>query len=159
MNEAEYVAMGQNSVDHSATTDGPSSRELINPTSTSANLPTDSEVEVNHASPQTYEGNDSKREEAVPTPSSTSATLPISQEPEDQETAPEPEATAAPKTPKKKVFSTAEHKTAFLHFVRIFSYSTRGDKLLLFAASVASICTGVTLPLMNVVFGKPKHSK
>ncbi|KAI9685683.1 MAG: hypothetical protein M1822_004243 [Bathelium mastoideum] len=36
---------------------------------------------------------------------------------------------------------------------RIFSYSTTGDKLLLLIAIVASICTGATLPLMNVVFG------
>ena len=39
---------------------------------------------------------------------------------------------------------------------RIFSYSTRNDRLLLVAAVIASLCTGVTLPLMNVVFGKLK---
>ena len=104
--------------------------------------------------------NDVTEQKASPTPWSTSATLPISPDPEDHETTLEPEATAAPKTKeapkaaKKKTFSTAEHKTAFLHFVRIFSYSTWSDKLLLFVASIASICTGVTLPLMNVVFGK-----
>lgn len=69
-----------------------------------------------------------------------------------------------------KAFSTAEYKIAFSHFLvrkkqsafqplltgiqRIFSYSTKSDKLLLLAATTASICTGVTLPLMNVVFGR-----
>lgn len=37
---------------------------------------------------------------------------------------------------------------------RIFSYSTRNDRLLLAMSAAASILTGVTLPLMNVVFGK-----
>lgn len=36
---------------------------------------------------------------------------------------------------------------------RIFSYAAKDDKLLLFAAASASICTGITLPIMNVVFG------
>lgn len=36
---------------------------------------------------------------------------------------------------------------------RIFSYSTASDRLLIGVAAVASICTGVTLPLMNIVFG------
>ncbi|TVY82150.1 ABC transporter BEA3 [Lachnellula suecica] len=54
----------------------------------------------------------------------------------------------------KKGFSTAEYRVAFSHFLRIFSYSSRNDKLLLFAAATASICTGVTLPLMNVVFSE-----
>lgn len=37
---------------------------------------------------------------------------------------------------------------------RIFSYSTWSDRLLIALASLASICTGVTMPLMNVVFGE-----
>ncbi len=37
---------------------------------------------------------------------------------------------------------------------RILSFSTWTDKLLLFFAVVASICTGITMPLMNIVFGK-----
>lgn len=43
---------------------------------------------------------------------------------------------------------------------RIFSYSTTNDRILLLAASAASLCTGVTLPLMNVVLGRfYRHSK
>ncbi|PBP25821.1 P-loop containing nucleoside triphosphate hydrolase protein [Diplocarpon rosae] len=45
-------------------------------------------------------------------------------------------------------------ETATLSNYRIFSYSTSMDKMLLFVATVASICTGVTLPVMNVVFAR-----
>ncbi|OWP07535.1 ABC transporter [Marssonina coronariae] len=44
--------------------------------------------------------------------------------------------------------------TATLSNYRIFSYSTPKDKGLLLVATVASICTGVTLPIMNVVFAR-----
>lgn len=65
----------------------------------------------------------------------------------------------------KTSFIKPEHKIALTHFLvseipsvsklqsitnskqRIFSYSTRNDRLLLRAAAAASICTGVTLPL------------
>ncbi|CAG8983020.1 hypothetical protein HYALB_00010146 [Hymenoscyphus albidus] len=61
---------------------------------------------------------------------------------------------APPHKEEKKLLITAEHKIAFSHFLRIFSYSTLSDKFVLFAAAIASICSGVTLPLMNVVFGQ-----
>ena len=51
------------------------------------------------------------------------------------------------------VASGAEYKVAFSHFTRIFTYSTWGDKVILLVATIASICTGVMLPIMNVVFG------
>ncbi|KAJ9142373.1 p-loop containing nucleoside triphosphate hydrolase [Pleurostoma richardsiae] len=53
-----------------------------------------------------------------------------------------------------QLFLRAEHKAAIKHFLRIFTYSTWPDRLLIFAASLASICAGTTMPLMNVVFGK-----
>ncbi|KAL5321036.1 hypothetical protein ACEPPN_011846 [Leptodophora sp. 'Broadleaf-Isolate-01'] len=42
----------------------------------------------------------------------------------------------------------------FSSFVRIFTYSTYGDRILLLIATLASICTGVTLPLMNIIFAR-----
>jgi hypothetical protein len=90
---------------------------------------------------------------ASPTPWSTSATLPVSPEGDHEDEAPAEEATTAAPVEEKKKFSKAQYEVAFKHFIRIFSYSTWVDKLLLFAACFASICTGVTLPLMNVVFG------
>ncbi|CAD6441632.1 6175a0f8-118b-4c5d-b66e-b6f1a58887c9 [Sclerotinia trifoliorum] len=50
--------------------------------------------------------------------------------------------------------SKAQNKTSFKDFIRIFSYSTSGDKFVLVIACIAQIGTGVTLPLMNIVFGK-----
>jgi hypothetical protein len=76
----------------------------------------------------------------------------------------------SPKGEPQKSSSITEFKIAASHFLvsdtvrcfssmlmykqRIFSYSTRKDRLLLIAAILASLCTGVTLPFMNVVFGK-----
>ena len=76
----------------------------------------------------------------------------------------------SPKVEPQKSSSITEFKIAASHFLvsdivrfsssmlmykqRVFSYSTRKDRLLLIAAILASLCTGVTLPLMNVVFGK-----
>ncbi|ERT01099.1 hypothetical protein HMPREF1624_02338 [Sporothrix schenckii ATCC 58251] len=48
----------------------------------------------------------------------------------------------------------AETKTKFRDFWRIFTYSTWADRVLIVLASLASVCTGVTMPLMNVVFGR-----
>lgn len=147
-------------VDDSVEGERPSSRESTNPWSTSATLPVSQEIGDDNPSPKNGAGHTIKAEKTSPTPWSTSATLPVSPESETQEAPSEPpeppaaELAPAPKPAKKKAFSTAEHKTAFLHFLRIFSYSTWTDKLLLFAAAFASICTGITLPLMNVVFGK-----
>ncbi|KAF7879083.1 hypothetical protein EAF04_000283 [Stromatinia cepivora] len=50
--------------------------------------------------------------------------------------------------------SKAQNKTSFKDFMRLFSYSTLGDKFVLVIACLAQIGTGVTLPLMNIVFGK-----
>ena len=95
-----------------------------------------------------------------PTPWSTSATLQVAAEDDDhaveEPAKTEPEAAASAPTyyePPKKKFSTADYKVTVKHFLRIFSYSTWTDKLLLFAASFTSILTGVTLPLMTIVFG------
>jgi hypothetical protein len=124
-----------------------------NPWSTSATLQVPSDLGIHDQAELT-----AVREEQAtsPTPWSTSATLPVSPEDghhEDEAPAEAEATTAAPTPEKKKKFSKAEYKVAFKHFLRIFSYSTWGDKLLLFAACFASICTGVTLPIMNVVFG------
>ncbi|KAF7906504.1 hypothetical protein EAF00_000783 [Botryotinia globosa] len=55
---------------------------------------------------------------------------------------------------KDKYSSQAQNQTSFKDFMRIFSYSTTGDKVVLAVACLAQIGTGVTLPLMNIVFGK-----
>ncbi|CAK7232957.1 hypothetical protein SEUCBS140593_008439 [Sporothrix eucalyptigena] len=56
---------------------------------------------------------------------------------------------------KKNLFGIkAETKTQLRDFWRIFSYSTWTDRVMILLASLASICTGVTMPLMNVVFGR-----
>ncbi|TGO92120.1 hypothetical protein BPOR_0010g00320 [Botrytis porri] len=55
---------------------------------------------------------------------------------------------------KDKYSSQAQNQTSFTHFMRIFSYSTTADKVVLIIACLAQIGTGVTLPLMNIVFGK-----
>jgi hypothetical protein len=41
---------------------------------------------------------------------------------------------------------------------RVFSYSLRKDRLLLLSSVVASVCAGATLPLMNIIFGKTRHT-
>ncbi|KAL2144004.1 hypothetical protein VTI28DRAFT_9686 [Corynascus sepedonium] len=47
-----------------------------------------------------------------------------------------------------------QRKTAVKDFVRIFSFSTWFDKVLLSAAALASLGAGVTMPLMNIIFGR-----
>ncbi|KAI9053388.1 hypothetical protein LZ554_002347 [Drepanopeziza brunnea f. sp. 'monogermtubi'] len=42
----------------------------------------------------------------------------------------------------------------FSNFIRIFSYSSRDDRIILAIATAASIATGVTLPLMNICFAR-----
>ncbi|TVY41689.1 ABC transporter [Lachnellula occidentalis] len=49
--------------------------------------------------------------------------------------------------------SKAKNKTSFKNYLRVFTYSTLGDRLLLAGATLGEIGTGATLPLMNVVFG------
>ncbi len=46
-----------------------------------------------------------------------------------------------------------EREPGFKDFLRIFSYATKWDILLMLGAAFASIGAGVTMPLMNVVFG------
>ncbi|KAF7949614.1 uncharacterized protein EAE97_003123 [Botrytis byssoidea] len=55
---------------------------------------------------------------------------------------------------KDKYSSQAQNQTSFKDFMRIFSYSTTGDKVVLTIACLAQIGTGVTLPLVNIIFGK-----
>jgi ABC-type multidrug transport system fused ATPase/permease subunit len=49
--------------------------------------------------------------------------------------------------------SKAKNKTTFKDYLRIFTYSTLTDRILLGIAFFGQIATGTTLPLMNVVFG------
>ena len=49
--------------------------------------------------------------------------------------------------------SKAENKTTWSDFMRIFTYSTLTDRILLGIAFFAEIATGCTLPLMNIIFG------
>jgi ATP-binding cassette subfamily B (MDR/TAP) protein 1 len=53
---------------------------------------------------------------------------------------------------KDKYSSKVETKVSIWDYARIFTYSTVGDRVLMVAAGITSIGTGVTLPLMNVVF-------
>ncbi|KAI9653220.1 MAG: hypothetical protein M1821_007651 [Bathelium mastoideum] len=81
---------------------------------------------------------------------STLADVPLLSNPDDQ--ADEDEKASLEKE-EEKAKSKANQKTTKSNFLRIFSYSTTADKLLLLIAIIASIFTGATLPLMNVVFG------
>jgi ATP-binding cassette subfamily B (MDR/TAP) protein 1 len=49
--------------------------------------------------------------------------------------------------------SKAQNATTFKHYLRIFTYSTPKDRILLCIAFFGQIATGTTLPLMNIVFG------
>jgi ATP-binding cassette, subfamily B (MDR/TAP), member 1 len=49
--------------------------------------------------------------------------------------------------------SKAENRSTWSDYMRIFTYSTLTDRILLGIAFVAEIATGCTLPLMNIVFG------
>ncbi|KAL1902761.1 hypothetical protein Sste5346_000671 [Sporothrix stenoceras] len=48
----------------------------------------------------------------------------------------------------------SERQPTFKDFVRVFSYAKKIDRFLMVAACASSIGSGITLPLMNVVFGK-----
>lgn len=143
----------------SVQTERPLSRDSTCPWSTSATLPVSPEAEDEQIVQEDGAVVNTRAANTSPTPWSTSATLPVPQEPESHEIPSDTKATESklattPKSEKKTSFSVAKHKTTFIHFLRIFSYSTWADKLLIFVAAIASICTGVTLPLMNVVFGE-----
>jgi ATP-binding cassette, subfamily B (MDR/TAP), member 1 len=47
-----------------------------------------------------------------------------------------------------------EREAEFKDYLRIFSYAAKWDILLMVGAALASIGAGVTMPLMNIVFGK-----
>ena len=49
--------------------------------------------------------------------------------------------------------SKADNKATWPNYLRIFTYSTLTDRILLGIAFLAQIATGCTLPLMNIVFG------
>ncbi|KAK3303119.1 P-loop containing nucleoside triphosphate hydrolase protein [Chaetomium strumarium] len=70
--------------------------------------------------------------------------------------------TAAPPSPPAKQKSSfllkPQYKTALKDFIRIFSFSTWLDKVLLLAAVLTSVGAGVTMPIMNIVFGRMVNS-
>jgi ABC-type multidrug transport system fused ATPase/permease subunit len=47
-----------------------------------------------------------------------------------------------------------EREAGIKDFLRIFSYATKWDYVLMVTATLASIGAGITMPLMNVVFGR-----
>lgn len=49
--------------------------------------------------------------------------------------------------------SKPENKTTWSDYLRIFTYATLTDRILLGIAFFAEIATGCTLPLMNIIFG------
>ncbi|KAH8815279.1 P-loop containing nucleoside triphosphate hydrolase protein [Xylogone sp. PMI_703] len=61
----------------------------------------------------------------------------------------------APNNKKDDAYSSkAESYASFSNFVRVFTYSTLLDRIFLTIATLAEIGTGITLPLLNVVFGQ-----
>ncbi|CAK7205662.1 hypothetical protein SEUCBS139899_008441 [Sporothrix eucalyptigena] len=56
--------------------------------------------------------------------------------------------------PPKSPGTASERQPTFKDFIRVFSYAKKIDWLLMVAALLSSIGSGITLPLMNVVFGK-----
>lgn len=48
----------------------------------------------------------------------------------------------------------SEREATFKDYLRVFTYATKWDYLLMAGAAVASIGAGITMPLMNVVFGR-----
>lgn len=64
------------------------------------------------------------------------------------------DAGAGKKSSKKDEPKPGERQPQFKDFIRVFSYAKRIDWFLIFAACISSIGSGITLPLMNVIFGK-----
>jgi hypothetical protein len=52
------------------------------------------------------------------------------------------------------VFPPPELGCMLMSWQRIFTYSTLSDRIFLVLAALAEVGTGVTLPLMNIIFGK-----
>ncbi|KAI6264090.1 hypothetical protein MCOR28_010140 [Pyricularia oryzae] len=66
-------------------------------------------------------------------------------------------AVAAGKAESGPGFQKMDHKTTFKHFLaslRIFSYSTLGDRFILAVSVFAAMCSGAAMPCMNIVFGR-----
>ncbi|KAK3332340.1 P-loop containing nucleoside triphosphate hydrolase protein [Cercophora scortea] len=131
---------------------------------------------------QVFEVNTSEKDDVSPSepaleasearPVSPSTTFPVLDEKTVAETfeekntdaAPEPvvvdasaQPATAPQQPEKKknpLLLKPEYKTAIKDYVRIFSFSTWLDRVLLVAATLTSIGAGVTMPVMNVIFGR-----
>jgi ATP-binding cassette, subfamily B (MDR/TAP), member 1 len=53
-----------------------------------------------------------------------------------------------------KAKARPEREAAVKDYIRVFSYATKWDIFAYFAASIASIGAGITLPLMNIIFGQ-----
>lgn len=56
-------------------------------------------------------------------------------------------------TPETKPKSS-ERKPAFSDYLRVFTYATKPDYFFYTVASLASIGAGITMPLMNIIFGQ-----
>ncbi|KAF4782189.1 ABC transporter transmembrane region [Colletotrichum scovillei] len=55
-------------------------------------------------------------------------------------------------TPETKI--KPEREPTFKDYLRVFTYATKWDIFAYFAAGIASIAAGTTLPLMNIIFGQ-----
>ena len=71
----------------------------------------------------------------------------------DVEKAPSPSSSVQEKSLETKE-AAPEREPTFKDYLRIFSYATKWDMVLMVGAALASIGAGVTMPLMNVVFGR-----
>lgn len=61
--------------------------------------------------------------------------------------------TQATETPKESKVRP-EREATFGDYIRVFTYATKWDYVLMLAAGIASIGAGTTMPLMNIVFGR-----
>ncbi|KAI1411864.1 P-loop containing nucleoside triphosphate hydrolase protein [Hypoxylon sp. FL1857] len=61
---------------------------------------------------------------------------------------------AAPMVPATQPSKGSKLKKTSSNFLRIFGYSTWGDRVLLFASVIAAMGAGVAFPLMTIVFGQ-----
>ncbi|KAJ3550119.1 hypothetical protein NM208_g159 [Fusarium decemcellulare] len=73
----------------------------------------------------------------------------------DQKKSPEPDAGDTKNTATEETPSERPQRTpGVADYLRVFTYATKWDMCLYVIASVASIGAGITLPLMNVIFGQ-----
>ncbi|KAF6819258.1 ABC transporter [Colletotrichum musicola] len=71
-----------------------------------------------------------------------------------RESAPARGGAAGPPPPTTTQPKTRERTPAFSDYLRVFTYATKWDFLVYIIAAVASIGAGVSLPLMNIIFGQ-----